>query len=44
MHKIREEFDTNRSMRLKPRKSRGWCYSCDCSKVSDGQRCPFCGV
>ena len=43
MHKNRKVYDTNRSMKRKPRKHSGWCGSCDMARVSDGQRCPACG-
>lgn len=43
MHKHREVYDTNRSMKRKARKSRGWCRGCDMTIVSDGQKCLVCG-
>lgn len=42
MHKAREIWDTNRTMRRKPRGS-GWCFGCDMCKVPDGAKCPVCG-
>lgn len=43
MHKKREVYDTNRSMKRKPRKHSGWCWGCDMARVSDGERCHVCG-
>jgi hypothetical protein len=43
MHKKREVYDTNRSMKRKPRKHSGWCMSCDMMMVYDGQKCHVCG-
>jgi len=43
MHKKREVYDTNRSMKRKPRGHSGWCYGCDRCMVFDGQKCPVCG-
>jgi len=43
MHKHREVYDTNRSMKRKPRKHSGWCSGCDGCMVFDGQKCPVCG-
>lgn len=43
MHKKREVYDTNRSMKRKPRKHSGWCGGCDACMVYDGQKCPVCG-
>jgi len=43
MHKIREAYDTNRTMKRKPRRISGWCDSCDSCMVYEGQKCPVCG-
>lgn len=43
MHKNRKVYDTNRSMKRKPRRGNGWCRGCDMAVVRDGQRCPVCG-
>jgi len=43
MHKNREKYDTNRSMKRKPKRNRGWCDFCDLIIVEGGQRCPVCG-
>ena len=43
MHKKREEYDTNRSMKRKPRRGNGWCGGCDAAFIRDGQKCPVCG-
>ena len=39
-HKI---YDTNRSVKRRPRRSQGWCRGCDAAIVGDGQKCPVCG-
>ena len=43
MHKHREVYDTNRSMKRKPRLHSGWCRGCDMARVQDGKKCPVCG-
>ncbi len=41
---IRQIFDTNRTIARRPKRTGGWCASCDRAIVFSGQRCPACGV
>jgi len=43
MYKKREIYDTNRSMKRKPKRGHGWCMGCDMAMVGDGEKCPVCG-
>ncbi len=44
MRKQREEWDTNRSVTQKSRKTgKHWCMGCDACEVYPGEKCPVCG-
>ncbi len=43
MKKNREEWTTNRDIAKTPRKSKNWCYGCDCNLVTPGTKCDVCG-
>jgi len=43
MKKNREQYDTNRSMKRKPKRNKGWCDFCDSAIVEGGQKCHACG-
>ncbi len=42
MRKVREIWDTNRSMRQKTNSHGFWCW-CDMMMILEGQKCPICG-
>lgn len=42
-HKKRHIYDTNRTMKRRPKRGQGWCGGCDAAIVGDGQKCPVCG-
>jgi len=44
MHKERKKYDTNRTMKRKPKRNSGWCDCCDAAIVGGGQKCPACGI
>lgn len=45
MRKHREDWDTNRSVTRKSRKSgKHWCMSCDMAEVGPGERCSHCNA
>jgi len=43
MRKNRENYDTNRTMKRKPKVRGFWCMSCDACFIHAGQKCPVCG-
>ena len=43
MKKERKDWDTNRSMARRPKRTRYWCFGCDRFLVAPGQKCPVCG-
>lgn len=40
----REQWETNRSIKRKPKYGKFWCHNCDEQIVMEGQKCPNCKI